>query len=292
MKLIRIALLIVGLSFLTGFSQAQEFKFFDSQGVRIRYTDQGRGEPLILLHGNGGKIESFNGSAVLLALLKSYRVIMFDARGHGESGKPYEPKAYGMEMGLDAVRLMDHLGIKRAHIVGYSMGGNITSLLLTHSPERFKAAALIAGSGRLHMTAAEEKEWEQEAAERERECVSRTQIMRLAPRDQPKPTEADILARVKQCFAQPENDPKALAAYVRSRKYLLVDHAKLAAVKVPTLGVVGDQDSIMANMKELKQLRPDVRLVIVPGATHGGSRGIITRAETASELISFFSSNQ
>lgn len=292
MKAIRIAALIAGFACLTGMLQAQEFRFLDSQGVRIRYTDQGRGEPLILLHGNGGKIESWDGSTVFVSLLKNYRVIRFDARGHGESGKPHDPKAYGVEMGLDAVRLMDHLGIDRAHVVGYSMGGNITSLLLTHRPERFKAAALIAGPGRLHMTATEEAEWEQEAAERERECVSRTQIMRLAPRDLPMPTEADIQARSKQCFAQPENDPKALAAYVRSRKYLLVDLQKLKALKVPTLGIVGDQDSIMAGMKELKGLRPDMPLVIVAGATHGGSRGIITRDETASELTKFLAAHR
>ena len=172
------------------------------------------------------------------------------------------------------------------------MGGNITSLLLTHRPERFKAAALIAGPGRLHMTKEEEAEWEQEAAERERECVSRTQILRLAPRDLPMPTEADIQARSKACFAQPDNDPKALAAYVRSRKYLLVDIPKLKALKVPTLGIVGDQDSIMAGMKELKELKPDMPLLIVAGATHGGTRGIITRSETAKELLGFLAAQR
>ena len=107
MRVIRIAVIFALLMGCIGALQAQEYRYFDSAGVRIRYLDEGRGEPLILLHGNANRIESWNGSAVLAALGKQYRVIRFDARGHGESGKPHDPKAYGVEMGLE---------IGRAHV--------------------------------------------------------------------------------------------------------------------------------------------------------------------------------
>ena len=172
------------------------------------------------------------------------------------------------------------------------MCSSMTSLLLTLKPERFKTATLIAGAGRLGMTEDEAREWEQEAVERERDCVSRTQILRLAPREEPKPTDEAILARSKACFADPANDPKALGAYVRSRKYQVVDLKKAAAVTVPTLGIVGDQDGLMADMKKLKEMRPDIRLVLVSGATHGGQRGILMKPETETELLTFLDAHR
>jgi pimeloyl-ACP methyl ester carboxylesterase len=96
-------------------------KFFDSSGVQIRYIEQGTGEPVVLIHGYASSIErSWIEPGVLPNLARDHRVIAFDLRGHGKSGKPKDPKAYGTEMGQDAVRLMDHLKIQRAHIVGYS----------------------------------------------------------------------------------------------------------------------------------------------------------------------------
>jgi pimeloyl-ACP methyl ester carboxylesterase len=114
--------------------------FFDSNGVRIRYVDRGAGEPVVLIHGGGSTLESWVDSGVLPNLAKDYRVIALDARGFGKSGKPHDVKAYGPEMGLDVIRLLDHLGIQRAHVVGYSMGAHITAQLLTTHPQRFLTA--------------------------------------------------------------------------------------------------------------------------------------------------------
>ncbi len=117
-------------------------KFFDSDGVRIRYVEQGSGEPIVPVHGFARNIERWVETGVIKNLAKDHRVIALDCRGHGKSDKPHDPKQYGPEMGKDVVRLLDHLGIPKAHIVGYSMGGAITAHLLTMNPERFLTATL------------------------------------------------------------------------------------------------------------------------------------------------------
>ena len=106
-------------------------QFFDSNGVRIRYVDQGAGQPAVLLHGFGGSLESgWVETGVLPNLARDYPVIALDYRGHGQSDKPHDPKSYGRHMGQDVVRLLDNLNIARAHIVGHSLGAGITATLL------------------------------------------------------------------------------------------------------------------------------------------------------------------
>ena len=96
-------------------------EFFDSKGVRIHYIEQGAGEPIVLIHGYIGTAEGmWVAIGVFQQLARNYRVIALDCRGHGQSDKPHEVKQYGREMALDIVRLLDHLKIRKAHIVGYS----------------------------------------------------------------------------------------------------------------------------------------------------------------------------
>src|SRR6516164_1389375 len=115
-------------------SWAAEDQFFDSNGVKIRYTVQGQGEPVLLIHGFTANIEKNWTPDLMKTLTKDFQVIALDNRGHGKSDKPHDPKKYGMEMAEDAVRLLDHLKIKKAHIVGYSMGAMITNKLMTTYP--------------------------------------------------------------------------------------------------------------------------------------------------------------
>src|SRR5438067_2910932 len=120
--------------------RAQEL-FFDSNGVKIHYSVHGKGEPVLLIHGFTVSYPlQWVYPGISSALAKNYQVIGLDCRGHGRSGKPHDPKKYGMEMGEDAIRLLDHLDIRSAHLVGYSMGGFITLKLLALHPDRFLTA--------------------------------------------------------------------------------------------------------------------------------------------------------
>src|SRR5512138_3562067 len=187
----------------TGVSQD---RYFVSDGVRIRFIDQGTGEPIVLLHGLGGSVESWSTVGILQDLSRDHRVIAFDARGHGKSDKPHDPRQYGRQMALDVVRLLDHLGIPRAHVVGYSLGGMLTSQLLTLRPDRFITATLIARGGRFGVSPEAKREMEQQAREVEAECVSRSLIVTLAPADVPKPSDDRIRELSKECFADSTRD--------------------------------------------------------------------------------------
>src|SRR6185503_909884 len=91
-------------------TQGNHDQYFDSHGVRIRYVDRGAGEPVLLIHGYTRNVETnWIDTGVLPNLAKDHRVIAFALRGHGRSGKPHDPAAYGGETVQDALRLLDHL---------------------------------------------------------------------------------------------------------------------------------------------------------------------------------------
>ena len=271
----------------TGLTQEN---FFDSNGVRIRYVDQGSGDPIVLIHGHGRSLSSWIDSGVLPSLAANYRVVAFDVRGHGKSGKPHDVMAYKQDMVLDVVRLLDHLGLRQAHIIGYSMGARITSELLTLHPERFLSAVISGTAGQWRWTREDGERSELEASEFERECVSRSQLLRLAPVNGPKPSADEIKSLSAACMADPNQDRFALAALARARQYWTITPAQVAAVRVPTLGVVGSLDGNLKDFEELKRLRPDVKVVVIEGATHSGDRGASRRPEFIGAVREFISS--
>jgi pimeloyl-ACP methyl ester carboxylesterase len=153
-------LLAFGFPACLGCAQAAEkplVQTFSSNGVKIAYFDQGQGEPVVLIHGwlsSAGINWALPGTSGLLA--KDFRVIGLDVRGHGRSDKPEKVEAYGPELVEDVVRLLDHLRIKKAHIVGYSMGGIITANFLAKHPDRALSGTL-GGMGWLREGSPEQK---------------------------------------------------------------------------------------------------------------------------------------
>ena len=267
-------------------------KFFDSNGMRIRYVEQGDGDAILLIHNFGNNLDRWIALGVLPNLARDYRVIAFDVRGHGKSGKPQDATGYGREIGLDAIRLLDHLGIQRAHMIGYSMGARLTAQLLTTHPERFVTATLGGHAGLFRWTREDSELFEQEASEIERECVSRSQIYRLAPTNEPKPDEEDIKRRSAACMADSSKDRFALAGFRRSFKDWVITPAQVSVVKVPTLAVVGSLDGALGDFHDLKKLRPDVKLVVIDGATHVGERGVERRPEFIAAIREFIASHR
>lgn len=116
---------------------------FDSAGVKIQYTVEGEGPPIVLIHGLYASANiNWRLPGIIKSLAPSYRVVAFDLRGHGHSGKPENESDYGVQMMEDVTRLMDHLQIKRAHIVGYSLGGMIAVKFVATHPDRVRSVVL------------------------------------------------------------------------------------------------------------------------------------------------------
>ena len=265
-------------------------KFADFDGVNIHYIDRGKGEPIVLLHGGTSSLESWVRTGVVANLEKDFRVIAFDARGAGRSGKPHDPKQYGRQQALDVPRLLDALKLDRAHIVGFSLGASTVAQLLTLRPERFLTATQAAGAGR-SPEAANDPRIEVEASEIEKGCISRSRLYRQAPPNA-KPTEEEYRRREAQCRADADFDQHSVAASLRGYHDQAVTPDQMRAVRVPTLGIVGTLDHTLNEMQELKRLRPDMKLVLLEGVSHTGPTGIQGRPELPAAIREFIASQR
>ena len=108
---------------------------FDSDGVKIRYVTAGKGEPVILLHGWMADAGMW-GRLDTNPMSKEFQLIAVDLRGHGKSDKPHEVDRYGPAMAEDVIRLLDHLQLPKAHLVGYSMGAIVAGKVAATHPDR------------------------------------------------------------------------------------------------------------------------------------------------------------
>ena len=109
-----------------------------NQGTSIHYHVEGDGPPLVLQHGFTSCLKSWYVYGYVEELCKSYKLILIDARGHGESDKPHDPNDYLLELRVnDVLAVMDDLKIEKAHYLGYSMGGIIGFGIAKHAADRF-----------------------------------------------------------------------------------------------------------------------------------------------------------
>lgn len=226
---------------------------FDSDGVKIAYLDEGDGPPVLLIHGfASNSAVNWVGTGWIKALTDAgHRAIAIDNRGHGESEKLYDQAAYGADiMAEDARRLLDHLGIEKAHVVGYSMGARIGAFLTAQHPERVRSLVLsgmgvnlvrgVGGAGPI-------------AAALEAESADEV---------------TNDAARSFRIFAdQTGSDRRALAACIRaSRKAITAD--ALSATGVPMLIAVGTDDVVAGSAQELGELLPGAQVLDIPDRDH------------------------
>ena len=277
-----VLLRLLALFLLLGPAAAQDL-YFDAGGVRIRYVDTGAGPAVVLVHGFTGTIErAWMNTGILQDLARDHRVVALDLRGHGHSDKPHDPRAYD-EIGLDVIRLLDHLHIEKSHVVGYSLGGIIIAKLLTTHPERF-ASALLGGAA-YRRSRSQRADEATEAAAREIEAgVYRALIVSTAPTDEPPPSEDAIRARSREIAASV--DLRAHAALMRARRALLVSDAEIARVRVRSLAVVGGADPALPRVEAMRKRWPGLEVEVVPGVAHPTvhERGLPRRPEFAQAI--------
>lgn len=226
---------------------------FDSDGVRIAFLDEGDGAPVLLIHGfaSNSAVNWVGPGWVKTLTDAGYRAIALDNRGHGESDKLYDEAAYGAPlMAEDARRLLDHLGIGKAHVIGYSMGARIGAFLSARHPERV-ASLVLSGMG-INLVRGVGGAGPIAAA---LEAESADQVTNDA-------------ARSFRIFAdQTGSDRRALAACIRASREAITADA-LNATGVPMLIAVGTDDVVAGAASELAALLPGAQVLDIPGRDH------------------------
>ena len=230
---------------------------FDSSGVPIHYEVIGEGKPIVLVHGFS---TSFQVNWVATGWVEELRplrqVIGLDARGHGESGKPHEPEPYaGDEMANDVVRLLDHLGIEKADLFGYSMGASISLRLLASHSERF-TSVIMGGIGDFARRVPG-------SAPGNFGAMIADALLTDDPSSIENPTAAGFRALAEALG----NDMEALAAYMLADREGVSDD-ELAGVDLPVLIVNGAEDTLAGSADSLAAAIPGAEFVTIPERDH------------------------
>ena len=228
-------------------------KTFDSDGVSIAYLDEGEGSPILLIHGFASNIQInwVNTGWVSTLTRAGFRVIAIDNRGHGMSEKLYDTAAYGAPiMAEDSRRLLDHLGLGEADVMGYSMGARIAAFLVLARPERVRSV-IFAGLG-INMV---------------RGVGAPGPIAAALEATNVDDVKNDA-ARSFRVFAdQTGSDRLALAACIRSsRDKISADD--LARITRPVLVAVGTEDVIAGSGPQLAAIIPGAEALEITGRDH------------------------
>jgi pimeloyl-ACP methyl ester carboxylesterase len=214
-------------------TRAQDLKIdsFVSNGVKIAYATRGKGEPVVLIHGwlaSAGLNWELPG--ISSALAKDFHIIEMDVRGHGLSDKPKKEELYGEELVEDVARLLDHLKIEKAHLVGYSMGGIIAGKFVAQHPDRVRSLTL-GGMGWLERGGLGQWAFDQ--------------------------------------IGKNNPNAEALAICGRSLSRLALTRDQLKAIKVPVTVLVGDKDPVKDwYVKPLRAVRDDWPVVEIKDGDH------------------------
>jgi len=220
---------------------------FDSGGVPIYFKVIGQGPPVLLLHGFGARFDEAMIPPPIRAALVGYQLIGMDVRGFGRSGKPDEPSAYGIEVTRDVIRLLDHLNVPEATLLGISMGGIIALKTAALHPERVNAIILGAQGW------ASPEDLETMAA-------SGAEVAKTATADLP-----DELRGVVERTGRP-----AFTGFVQAYPALYVTPEEIDRLDMPILAVLGSEDERVKRAEALRARRPETSVIVVPGLDHVG----------------------
>ena len=226
---------------------------FQSDGIALAYLDQGEGEPILLIHGfaSNATVNWVDTGWVRHLTRDGRRVIALDNRGHGASAKPHAPADYGgPRMAEDARRLLDHLQIASADVMGYSMGARIAAFLTLAHPGRVRSVVFAGLGGNMVRP------------------MAGTGPIAAALEAPSLDAVTNATARTFRAFAEATgSDLKALAACIRSSRDPLTA-AAVSAIGCPVLVAVGSDDVIGGPAGDLAKLIPGAEALVIEGRDH------------------------
>ena len=234
--------------------------------IQMGYTDTGIGKPVVLIHGY-----PFNRSLwseQIPALSNSYRVIVPDLRGFGETDASEGPATMN-RMAQDVAELMDHLEIPRAVIGGLSMGGYVALAFYKQFPSRVRS--LILADTRAH---ADTEEGKQTRAQQAEKALSEG-MAGIADAMLPKLLKPDTVSKHPEIVKFVRDmmlkmKPEGAAAALRGMAEREDQTQLLSQISVPTLILVGAEDAItpVADSERMHRAIPGSRLVVLENAGH------------------------
>jgi pimeloyl-ACP methyl ester carboxylesterase len=226
---------------------------FTAGAVEIAYIDEGEGDAIVLIHGfaSNKEVNWVNPGWVAALTRAGRRVIALDNRGHGASTKLYDPELYHTAlMAGDVAALLDHVGLGRADVMGYSMGARITAFLALGHGERVRSA-ILGGLGSKLV-----------------EGVGLPESIARALEAPSVDNVTDPQERMFRIFAdQTKSDREALAACIRGSRETL-SHADVARIAAPVLVAVGTRDTVAGSGPALAALIPGARAIDIPNRDH------------------------
>ncbi len=222
----------------------------DNKGVSIHYEVEGEGPPLVLHHGSFGSLRDWGDFGYVAGLKDRRRLILMDARGHGQSAKPHDRADYSLAARVgDVVAVLDDLAVQKADFLGFSMGGWIGFGLALHAPERFSSLIL----GGAHPFA------------------ENMQPFRSLLPESP----AELPARLEPFFGDcllPAMRERMAANDIQALRALTFDRADFSQVlpkmPMPCLLFVGDADPRLPQVEDCARRMPDASLLALKGCGH------------------------
>jgi pimeloyl-ACP methyl ester carboxylesterase len=226
---------------------------FQNGSVELAYLDEGEGEPIVLVHGFASSKEVNWVQPGWFVTLKGAdrRVIALDDRGHGQSSKLYDPADYHTgKMAGDVKALLDHLGVPRADVMGYSMGARIAAFLALEYPETVRS--IVLGGLGIHLV----------------DGVGLPTTIADALEAPLLDDVTDPQGRTFRAFAdQTKSDRRALAACIRGSRQVLT-REQVASIQTPTLIVVGTKDVVAGSAEDLAAVMPNAKALPIPNRDH------------------------
>jgi pimeloyl-ACP methyl ester carboxylesterase len=219
-------------------------------GSDLFYGDTGSGPAVVLLHGGMLTPELSYGS-LLPALARTHRVITPELQGHGHTADTARPISFGA-LADDVTGLLGHLGIDRADLVGYSLGGMVALDLVTRRPDLVDRLVLLAAPQRPEGYLPPEE---------------------LGP--ELMPTEEDG-RQWEAAYRAAAPDPEGFSPFLAKLSAVVAvgqewSDDQLRAITSPTLIMVGDRDFMsVEHGVAMVGLIPDAQLAVLPGTTHVG----------------------